>query len=99
MNENAAGDKDTTTSDKVGESSQPDEYEYDSSDEEDIRNTIGNIPINWYDEHDHLGYNLDGKQIRKPKRGDELDAFLAKVWPFNLEILALGLVTNSILFC
>ena len=24
-----------------------DEYEYDSSDEEDIRNTIGNIPVNW----------------------------------------------------
>jgi len=74
-----AGEKDTTTSEKVGESSQPDEYEYDSSDEEDIRNTIGNIPINWYDEHEHLGYNLDGKQIRKPKRGDELDAFLAKM--------------------
>ena len=56
-----------------------DEYEYDSSDEEDIRNTIGNIPINWYDEYDHLGYNLDGKQIRKPKRGDELDHFLSKM--------------------
>jgi len=56
-----------------------DEYEYDSSDEEDIRNTIGNIPINWYDEYDHLGYNLEGKQIRKPKRGDELDHFLSKM--------------------
>merc|ERR1712001_285252 len=27
-----------------------DEYEYDSSDEEDIRNTVGNIPMHWYDE-------------------------------------------------
>jgi len=57
----------------------PDEYTYDSSDEEDIRNTIGNIPTNWYNEYDHIGYDLDGKKIRKPKRGDELDAFLNKM--------------------
>jgi len=53
-----------------------DEYVYDSSDEEDIRNTIGNIPVNWYDDYDHIGYDWDGKPIRKPKRGDELDKFL-----------------------
>jgi len=56
-----------------------DEYEYDSSDEEDIRNTIGNIPTNWYDEYSHIGYDLDGVKIRKPKRGDELDQFLSKM--------------------
>ena len=56
-----------------------DEYAYDSSDEEDIRNTIGNIPVNWYDDYEHIGYNLDGKPIRKPKRGDELDAFLRRL--------------------
>lgn len=33
-----------------------DEYaENDTSDEEDIRNTTGNIPMNWYDEYKHLG--------------------------------------------
>ena len=53
-----------------------DEYAYDSSDEEDIRNTIGNVPVNWYDDHEHLGYDLDGRRIRKPKRGDELEHFL-----------------------
>jgi len=57
----------------------PDEYNYDSSDEEDIRNTIGNIPVNWYDEYDHIGYDLDGSKIRKPKRGDELENFLSKM--------------------
>ena len=41
-----------------------DEYAYDSSDEEDIRNTIGNIPTNWYDEYGHIGYDLEGKKIR-----------------------------------
>ena len=56
-----------------------DEYEYDSSDEEDIRNTIGNIPVNWYDEYGHIGYDVDGAPIRKPKRGDELDQFLSRL--------------------
>ena len=55
------------------------EYEYDSSDEEDIRNTVGNVPMHWYDEYEHLGYNLDGVKINKPKRGDELDNFLNKM--------------------
>lgn len=33
-----------------------DEYaDYDTSDEEDIRNTVGNIPMNWYNEYKHLG--------------------------------------------
>jgi len=56
-----------------------DEYNYDSSDEEDVRNTIGNIPVNWYDEYDHIGYDLDGSKIRKPKRGDELEKFLSRM--------------------
>lgn len=60
-------------------SSVPDEYAEDSSDEEDLRNTIGNVPIKWYDEYPHIGYDLDGKQIVKPKRGDTLDNFLNKM--------------------
>lgn len=56
-----------------------DEYEEDSSDEEDLRNTMGNVPIKWYDEYPHLGYDLDGKQILKPKRGDTLDNFLNRM--------------------
>lgn len=38
--------------------SEKEENEYagnDTSDEEDIRNTVGNIPMNWYDEYKHLG--------------------------------------------
>ena len=60
------------------DASKVDEYEYDSSDEEDIRNTIGNIPVNWYDEYGHIGYDVGGAPIRKPKRGDELDQFLSR---------------------
>ncbi|XP_076661307.1 ribosome biogenesis protein BOP1 homolog [Halictus rubicundus] len=56
-----------------------DEYEYDSSDEEDIRNTVGNIPMKWYDDYDHIGYDWDGKKIIKPQKGDQLDNFLKRM--------------------
>ncbi|XP_068035514.1 ribosome biogenesis protein bop1-like [Anomalospiza imberbis] len=57
-----------------------DEYEEDSSDEEDIRNTVGNIPMEWYQDFPHIGYDLDGKKIYKPLRSkDELDLFLEKM--------------------
>uniref|UniRef100_A0A8C8RJF0 Ribosome biogenesis protein BOP1 n=1 Tax=Pelusios castaneus TaxID=367368 RepID=A0A8C8RJF0_9SAUR len=56
------------------------EYEEDSSDEEDIRNTVGNIPMEWYQDYPHVGYDLDGKKIFKPIRTkDELDKFLDKM--------------------
>ncbi len=35
--------------------------------------------MNWYDEYPHLGYDLDGKPIKKPIRGDEIDNFLRKM--------------------
>ncbi|XP_046483619.1 ribosome biogenesis protein BOP1 homolog [Neodiprion pinetum] len=56
-----------------------DEYEQDSSDEEDIRNTIGNIPLQWYNEYPHIGYDWDGKKILKPEKGDQLDNFLKRM--------------------
>ncbi|XP_018357585.1 PREDICTED: ribosome biogenesis protein BOP1 homolog [Trachymyrmex cornetzi] len=56
-----------------------DEYVYDSSDEEDIRNTIGNVPLKWYNEYDHVGYDWEGKKIPKPEKGDELDNFLKRM--------------------
>ncbi|XP_062846345.1 ribosome biogenesis protein bop1 [Trichomycterus rosablanca] len=59
---------------------QVDEYEHDTSDEEDIRNTVGNIPMEWYKDYPHIGYDLDGKKIFKPIRNkDELDEFLDKM--------------------
>ncbi|MCI4392300.1 hypothetical protein PGIGA_G00144370 [Pangasianodon gigas] len=61
-------------------SSQVDEYDQDTSDEEDIRNTVGNIPMEWYKDYPHIGYDLDGKKIFKPIRSkDELDEFLDKM--------------------
>lgn len=56
-----------------------DEYKDDTSDEEDIRNTIGNIPMHWYDEYKHIGYDWDAKKIIKPARRDQLDDFLKRM--------------------
>ncbi|XP_076245264.1 ribosome biogenesis protein BOP1 homolog [Calliopsis andreniformis] len=72
--------KSTSTDSSVPVANQHiDEYEYDSSDEEDIRNTTGNIPMKWYDDYDHIGYDWDGKKIIKPQKGDQLDNFLKRM--------------------
>lgn len=47
---------------------------------QDIRNTVGNVPLEWYDDFPHVGYDLDGRRIYKPLRTpDELDQFLDKM--------------------
>ncbi|XP_025076239.1 ribosome biogenesis protein bop1-like isoform X1 [Pomacea canaliculata] len=56
-----------------------DEYAEDSSDEEDIRNTVGNIPMEWYRDYAHLGYDVAGQKVAKGSKGDELDEFLDKM--------------------
>ena len=57
-----------------------DDDKYNSSDEEDLRNTIGNVPIEWYDDYEHVGYDLSGKKILKTgmKKG-EIDNFLERM--------------------
>ncbi|XP_053672587.1 ribosome biogenesis protein BOP1 homolog isoform X2 [Anopheles nili] len=51
----------------------------DTSDEEDIRNTVGNIPMHWYDEYKHIGYDWNAKKIIKAKKGDAIDDFLQRM--------------------
>ena len=33
-------------------------------------NTIGNIPIKWYDKYDHIGYDLNGEKIMRQERSE-----------------------------
>lgn len=35
--------------------------------------------MEWYADFPHIGYDLDGKQIMRPAKGDELDKFLDKM--------------------
>lgn len=42
-------------------------------------NRVGNIPMHWYDDLPHVGYDINGKKVLRPARGDELDKFLETV--------------------
>ncbi len=53
-------------------------YDSDSS-TEDGPNRIGNVPLEWYDDLPHIGYDIDGKKVMRPAKGDALDRFLATV--------------------
>jgi ribosome biogenesis protein ERB1 len=51
-------------------------YDSDSS-TEDVENTVGSIPMEWYDDFPHIGYDIDGKRVLRPAKGDELEKFLS----------------------
>ncbi|GMI41444.1 hypothetical protein TrCOL_g11646 [Triparma columacea] len=36
-----------------------------SSDDEEGNNTIGRVPLHWYDEYDHIGYDTSGSKVMK----------------------------------
>ena len=61
----------------AGGSVGPDEHESDTDDEAPI-NTIGNVPLEWYEGMDHVGYDLDGRKIMRSARTDELDALIKR---------------------
>ena len=39
---------------------------------QEIRNTVGNIPMEWYRDYSHIGYDVKGVRIAKPAQGDEV---------------------------
>jgi len=52
--------------------------EVDSDDEDHPldQNTVGEVPMHWYDEYDHIGYNIVGDKIARPAMKDQMDSFL-----------------------
>ena len=38
--------------------------------------SAGNVPLEWYDDFDHVGYDLEGRKIMRGARKDELDALI-----------------------
>ncbi|XP_024010891.1 ribosome biogenesis protein BOP1 homolog [Eutrema salsugineum] len=62
------------------EGSEQDEVaeESDSSEDEVApRNTVGDVPLEWYKDEKHIGYDITGKKITKKEKQDKLDSFLA----------------------
>ncbi|KAG5528388.1 hypothetical protein RHGRI_029154 [Rhododendron griersonianum] len=48
-----------------------------SEDEVAPLNTVGEVPLVWYKDEEHIGYDITGKKIKKKERQDKLDSFLA----------------------
>lgn len=51
----------------------------DYSDTDENANTIGDIPLSFYDQYPHIGYDINGKKIMRPAKGDALDALLDSI--------------------
>ncbi|KAJ8109291.1 hypothetical protein ONZ43_g6177 [Nemania bipapillata] len=54
-------------------------YDSDDTDNQDPVNTIGNIPLSFYDSYPHIGYDINGKKILRPATGDALDSLLDSI--------------------
>ena len=54
-------------------------YDSDDSDAPATRNTIGSIPLSFYDTYPHIGYDINGKKIARPAKGEALDALLDSI--------------------
>lgn len=58
------------------ESEASSDYSSDDSEDELNRNTIGNVPMHWYDDAEHVGYDAQGKRIAKLLKSSELESLL-----------------------
>ncbi|KAI5661611.1 hypothetical protein M9H77_20934 [Catharanthus roseus] len=67
--------------DDHGESDDSRQVEESDSSEDEVapRNTVGDVPLEWYKDEEHIGYDISGKKIKKKEREDKLDSFLASV--------------------
>lgn len=54
-------------------------YDSDDSDAPATANTIGNIPLSFYDSYPHIGYDINGRKISRPAKGEALDALLDSI--------------------
>jgi len=54
-------------------------YDSDDSDAPGTTNTIGNIPLSFYDTYPHIGYDINGKKVMRPAKGEALDSLLDSI--------------------
>ena len=54
-------------------------YDSDDSEAPATANTIGNIPLSFYDSYPHIGYDINGRKIARPAKGEALDALLDSI--------------------
>jgi ribosome biogenesis protein ERB1 len=44
-----------------------------------MENTVGDVPVEWFRDEAHVGYDADGRKILKRSRLDHLDQLLGMV--------------------
>ena len=49
-----------------------------SSDDEEAGNAIGRVPLRWYEDYEHIGYDVHGKQVAKRAAQSGLDVEIAR---------------------
>ncbi|CAG9460136.1 unnamed protein product [Pedinophyceae sp. YPF-701] len=49
------------------------------SEEDDDKNTIGKVPLEWYKHEDHVGYDREGKKVIKQKEKSMIEKLMARV--------------------
>ena len=54
-------------------------YDSDDTDAQGNENTIGNIPLSYYDNYPHIGYDINGRKIMRPAQGQALDVLLDSI--------------------
>ncbi|KAI9676998.1 MAG: Ribosome biogenesis protein erb1 [Caeruleum heppii] len=54
-------------------------YDSDDSEAPAVTNTIGNIPLSFYDSFPHIGYDINGRKVMRPAKGEALDALLDSI--------------------
>jgi len=57
-----------------------DDLSSDDEDEDGTGNRIGKVPLHWYDDYDHIGYDAHGKKVAKSaskSEGDRVDQAIA----------------------
>ncbi|XP_052179725.1 ribosome biogenesis protein BOP1 homolog isoform X2 [Diospyros lotus] len=71
-------DDDHSLQDQASDEEHQGVEESDSSEDEVApRNTVGDVPLEWYKDEEHIGYDIRGKKIKKKERESKLDSFLA----------------------
>ena len=59
---------------------------------------MGNVPLEWYKEYPHIGYDIEGNRLLKPQTGDQLDEFLNKMDNPNYWCVSLGHINLNFRF-
>lgn len=62
--------------DDESEQSLVDDGSSDDSEDDAPRNRIGNVPLEWYKDEDHVGYDIGGEKVMRTLSTGEIDALL-----------------------